>query len=244
MATNYSPKIITDGLVLSLDAADKNSYIGSGTTWSDLSTSGTDGTLSDAGIGTVSGSLNTMAFDRSDDKFEISGSSPSYAFTTEAWINLSTDGRANGGTIVRQQTTNGGWPTISMTVAATGNLRGDYSSAIYGQSLEGAYTTNDPMSANTWYHVAFTKSGNYTTMLLYINGVSQSYTNYLYGSHVDTLATSTHPFRIGVYLDGLSPGTWQKWFGGMIASTRIYNKALSSKEVSQNFNAQRSRFGV
>jgi hypothetical protein len=45
MATNYSPKIVTDGLVLSLDAADKNSYIGSGTTWTDLSANGHVGTL-------------------------------------------------------------------------------------------------------------------------------------------------------------------------------------------------------
>ena len=40
MAQEYGPKIVTDGLVLSLDAADKNSYPGSGTTWYDLSGAG------------------------------------------------------------------------------------------------------------------------------------------------------------------------------------------------------------
>ena len=56
MATNYSPKIITDGLVLCLDVADKNSYPGSGTTWTDLSPEGNNGTLNngptfDSGVG-------------------------------------------------------------------------------------------------------------------------------------------------------------------------------------------------
>ena len=45
MAINYNPKIITDGLVLCLDAANPKSYGGSGTTWTDLSGRGNNGTL-------------------------------------------------------------------------------------------------------------------------------------------------------------------------------------------------------
>ena len=59
MAFHHSPRIVTDGLVLSLDAGDKNSYIGSGTPWSDLSPNGNDGTLTAAAIGTdVPGSMD------------------------------------------------------------------------------------------------------------------------------------------------------------------------------------------
>jgi len=36
MGASGGPDIVTDGLVLCLDAADKISYSGSGTTWSDL----------------------------------------------------------------------------------------------------------------------------------------------------------------------------------------------------------------
>ena len=50
MATTYNPKIITDGLVLNLDAADNNSYPGSGTNWGDLSGNGNDFTLEASGI--------------------------------------------------------------------------------------------------------------------------------------------------------------------------------------------------
>jgi hypothetical protein len=45
MAYNFSPKIITDGLVLYLDAANTRSYPGSGTVWTDLSRVGNNGTL-------------------------------------------------------------------------------------------------------------------------------------------------------------------------------------------------------
>ena len=44
MAFNYSPKIVTDGLVFAVDAANKKSYPGSGTTWTDLAGSN-NGTL-------------------------------------------------------------------------------------------------------------------------------------------------------------------------------------------------------
>ena len=45
MSTKYSPKIVTDGLVLCLDAANSKSYPGSGTSWNDLSRNNNTGTL-------------------------------------------------------------------------------------------------------------------------------------------------------------------------------------------------------
>jgi len=62
----YSPKIVTDSLVLYLDAANVKSYIGSGISWYDLSGNGNTGTLSTENIGTVSGS-GVMAFNGSSD---------------------------------------------------------------------------------------------------------------------------------------------------------------------------------
>jgi hypothetical protein len=45
MAISYNPRIVTDGLVLALDAGNPKSYPGSGTTWTDLSGNGNNGTL-------------------------------------------------------------------------------------------------------------------------------------------------------------------------------------------------------
>ena len=61
MATNYSPNIPTDNLVLHFDCLDKTSYSSGSTTWADLSGNDNDGTLSDGTIGTVSGSERSMA---------------------------------------------------------------------------------------------------------------------------------------------------------------------------------------
>ena len=60
MATNYSPKIVTDELVLCLDAANPKSYPGTGTTWFDLSGNNNNGTLSAETIGTTSSGVMTF----------------------------------------------------------------------------------------------------------------------------------------------------------------------------------------
>ena len=66
MSNNYGPKIVTDGLVLCLDAADQNSYPGSGNTWYDLSGNGNNGTLVN-GVGYNSGNLGSLVFGGVDD---------------------------------------------------------------------------------------------------------------------------------------------------------------------------------
>ena len=69
MAFNYSPKIVTDGLVFAVDAANKKSYPGSGTTWTDLAGSN-DGTLTN-GPTFDSGDGGSIVFDGTDDYVEF-----------------------------------------------------------------------------------------------------------------------------------------------------------------------------
>ena len=88
MAFNYSPKIVTNGLVLALDAANKKSYPGSGTTWSDLSGNGYTATLLN---GTAFSSINfgTFVFDGTNDNASIpynTNLDPTSGITFEAWI--------------------------------------------------------------------------------------------------------------------------------------------------------------
>jgi len=74
MATQYANgKIVTDGLVLSLDTSDLNSYPGSGTTWNDLAGSN-NGTL-DNGTAYSSGNGGTFIFDGADDTITFGDSS-------------------------------------------------------------------------------------------------------------------------------------------------------------------------
>ena len=106
MATNYSPKIVTDGLVLCLDAADKNSYSGSIhggvlSTWSDLSGQGNNGTISGSTFDTGSG--GSINFDGSNDYVELPTSLPDAptALTVTFWIYPDAwDTGTNGGWIL------------------------------------------------------------------------------------------------------------------------------------------------
>lgn len=64
------PNIVTDGLVLYLDAANTKSYPGSGTTWNDLSGNGNNGTLINGYIFNSIGNGN-LVFDGSNDYVNI-----------------------------------------------------------------------------------------------------------------------------------------------------------------------------
>jgi len=71
MGIARGPKIVTSGLVLALDAADKLSYRGSGTTWRDLSGNNNTGTLTN-GPTFNAGNLGSIVFDGTNDYVNIS----------------------------------------------------------------------------------------------------------------------------------------------------------------------------
>jgi hypothetical protein len=68
MALSHSPSIVTDGLVLCLDAGNPKSYPGSGTTWTDLSGNGNNGTLVN-GVGYSGDNLGSLSFDGVNDYY-------------------------------------------------------------------------------------------------------------------------------------------------------------------------------
>ena len=92
MATKYSPKIITNGLVLSLDAANNKSYPRSGTTWTDLSGNNNTGTLTN-GPTFNAGNQGSIVFDGVDDYISGGGSIIPVGtgdYYIESWINRTT----------------------------------------------------------------------------------------------------------------------------------------------------------
>ena len=66
MSINYNPRIVTDGLVLLLDAGNTKSYPGTGTTWTDISRNGNNGTLTN-GPTFDSANGGSLVFDGVDD---------------------------------------------------------------------------------------------------------------------------------------------------------------------------------
>ena len=174
------------------------------------------------------------------------------AFTVSAWVNPTSLGTGYARVIVNKRTQNGHWPSIGLHVGSTGTLVAQYSSATYGQCLETYTTATGLIEQDKWYHVVFVKpagtpSINYLEVKLYINGVNTAWTNSLYGNHLysNTVATSTQPLYIGRALDGDNlTGTWVSTFVGQIGPIHLYSRGLTAEEVTQNYNAQRSRFNV
>jgi hypothetical protein len=215
MAFQYSPKIITDGLVLALDAANQKSYIGSGTTWDDLSGNNNSGSLINGPTFNASGG-GSIDFDGTNDLVECSSIS-STNFTNSVWMNVDAK-NINGivswtvGTVRRE------------LIFVSSNL-----SIVYGASK---YRQGPSISNGVWTNVAGTYDG--VTPLLYVNGISQTLGN--------ELAAGTGAAD-KCYI-GRTAFATPYYFNGKIASTLIYNRALTASEILQNYNATKSRFGL
>jgi len=226
MASHSGPDIIEDGLVLALDAANTKSYGGSGTTWSDLSGNGNDGTLTN-GPTFSSDNLGCIVFDGSDDRVDGVHNSElnlTNDLTVECWFRR-TGGRSD-------------WVRVFG--------KGDYSNRTYGlwyhdnsnyflyQRYGGSSNmnimSNKSVVLNTWYHMVGTSSGSNHT--LYVNGV-----NVETASDSSTFYSSSDPYKVGY-------GNAHLTHIGNVSNCRVYNRGLSEAEIKQNFNALRRRFGI
>jgi hypothetical protein len=220
MAVGYNPRIVTDGLVLALDAGNTKSYPGIGTTWTNLVGSGI-GTLTN-GPTFDSANSGSIVFDGTDDQINC-GSSDNFAFgtgdfTIEFWFNVDSDGG-----IISISPSGGNATTNWQIRYSLSKIRWVYSntSAIESSTL----------STGQWIHVVATRSG--TALTLYINAVSEAT-----GTSSANLS-DTGVLRIGQNRDGISH------FDGKIPIVRLYKgKALTAAEIQQNFNATRGRYGI
>lgn len=225
MGVAYNPKIVTNGLVLALDAANSKSYPGTGTAWNDLSGKGNNGTLVN-GITYSSNNLGAMTFDGTNDF--ISGTLTPPAFNSSSTIEV----------FVRPSSVTGGIRAVfvhgrtgvsfsSGLVILDGQLRFRNSNSDY------AFPSPTTLVDNTWYHLVLSTDSNGTTG--YCNGVSQGTIPYKITSN------SLPEWNIG--RRSLDSNIEQ--FVGNIGILRVYqNKALTEEEVNQNFNASRGRYGI
>jgi len=219
MPTSAGPDIIQTGLVLELDAADKNSYPGSGTTWSDLSGNGNNGTLTN-GPTFNTGSLGSIVFDGVDDISIHPSSLYVDNFTLSAWVYKTSSGVQ---TIIAKGTA---------AFVLNFYLRIGGNSGFFGSNSSFTELAIPDLTLNTWNH----------TVLTY-NKVSLNY--YLNGAYVNqTNATNTpSSTNSNTIIGRLGDFNGQYWTG-RIAQTSIYNRALSASEVLQNYNATKTRFGL
>jgi len=232
----YGPRIVSNGLVLCLDAANKNSYPGTGTTWTDLSGNNNTGTLTN-GPTFSAGNMGSIVFDGADDQIDCGTNSSlniSDNLTLGIWVKFNSISSAP--TLIAKQWCSGNQFSYGWSILSDGRMYYGFDSDGFCGSTTGEYTsTNAVCTTGIWYCLNVVHTS--TSINLYSNGISIPGT--LAGSY-GTIYISSVPVRLGVYR--LLSGVFDAYLNGNIAQTVIYNRALSSKEVLQNYNATKSRF--
>ena len=226
----FSPRIVTGGLVLALDAADKNSYVGSGTTWKDLSVNSNNGTLTNGPtFSNVNGGV--IVLDGTDDYVSLTSTDslrPSNV-TLSVWFNR------NNSTIVGNEaiaeSRKSLWISYGFHISSGGiNWYIGYTDSFpYSTSVNAVGNYID----GNWHNVVGTYDKQ--NLKIYVDGVlkntSSSFTS-------DILYSGTLNFLIGFHAESTT------YFEGKIATTSLYNRALTATEVLQNYNATKTRFGL
>jgi len=216
--------IVTTNLSMFLDAGNASSYPGSGTAWTDLSGNSRNGTLTN-GPTYTSADGGSIVFDGTNDFVQCSGSITATAATFVIWM------RRNG----PQDDFDG--IIYSRSANATGI-------SFYGTTNKISYTWNNAANTYTW------DSGlvipDLTWCMVAVSVTSTAATAYLCQSSGITSATNTVS-HTSTTLDDIKIGQDDlggRFFTGNIATAMIYDRALSAGEITQNFNALRSRYGL
>jgi len=228
---SHSPSIVTEGLVLCLDAANPKSYPGTGTGWTDLSNTGNNGVLTNGpSYSTLNG--GNINFDGTNDTINC-GSAPQIgssltALTVEVFLRTAvaeTKLIAENGTSFTQNT---------FYLAQENSTQFTFST--YGGGDQDLIAANFSYQTNRWYHlVGVWQSG--VRNKLYSNGIDVT------SPYSGSIRTTLQNGNTNLFL-GCRGGGASFFFNGDIPVFRIYTKALSAHEVNQNFNALRGRFGI
>jgi len=241
MATLYSPRIATDGMVLCLDAGNSKSYPGTGTVFTDLSGNSNTGTVyngaayssaSNGGIFTFDGSNDYVGVGSPNSRFSwtVSGAGLNY-MSIEMWVKSSdTSGRTfskpwNGNGEYNYWVDNSGWGVNS-------------GGSSYALSCTSYATGN-------WEHFVYIATP--LQLLVYRRGIlNAGPTNHGLTGNIPTYGNANIDLAI-MTLYPYGSGTWSytgHGIAGDLGLFRIYNRILSSSEIIQNYNAQKGRYGL
>jgi hypothetical protein len=225
---------VTTNLVLYYDPSNLSSYPGTGTIINDLSGNGLNGTMSNitytSPYFTYNGTSSQVSV--ADNVLLEPGSGD---WTMEVWVNQS----VLGNDIVLGKFDNGGLSQdVSYSIRTTNTTYyAQYGSGSGSGPTLFANSTSYVGTLNTWYQIVYVFTNVATnTIETFVNGVSIGTVSHSLAS----ILNSTNPLYIGSY----NGGEFVQWFDGKIGITRLYNASLTSTQVLQNYNADKSKYGL
>ena len=242
MSTLYGPQSIANpgstGLILKVDASSVTSYIGSGTTFTDLSGSGNNMTIAGTTF-TRAGGLGYFTFAGSSTADRIYKTAFSHPLTTASheiwvWPEAGYANMAGQYYISYEVSTAGNSFTVGIPLNTTAIITG-----ATGGFVGGALTLS------TWNHVVITSNRTTGENKVYINGACVN----TFTVNAGTNFTSGGILMLGQEQDGDGGGTTTgldplQSFKGRISAYSVWNKVLTPKEVTNLYLSNKSRFGL
>ena len=221
-----TPPIVTNGLVLQLDAGSRQSYVSGSTTWNDLSGNLNSGSLTNSPTfnstnqGAIAFNGTTQYIQTPNQVVNITTN-----WTTNVWFN--TTGSTNIGSLVVRGNLAETLQWRCELQASTGKVNFVMRNST-DQSILGITSTND----NMWHMATYTNSSNVVT--IYLDGKLEN----------SATITNLNNIAYKVVIGRLGDSTGPYYYSGSIAQVSVYNRALNAQEVAQNYNALKSRFGL
>lgn len=224
MALQHHPRIVANGLVGYWDAANTRSYLGSGNTWYDLTANGNNLTLTNSPTFNSSGYFSTgsTGYFTGPGSASIPTGNSSYTMLLFARLSTWADSRgfmSVGGFLVNNQSN-----ALRTSASTLGNMIHYW----WGNDLS-VSNNNGNIQNNQWFYVGVSFDG--TTRKIYSNTVlvaSDTPTSHNVTSNTIQLAKTYST----------------EYLQGDISLAQIYNRALTSAEVIQNYNATKKRYGL
>ena len=222
MAFNYSPKIVTGGLLLYMDIANSKSYFSGSATWKDLTIQNYNGTLTNS-PGYNSSNAGSVVFDGTNDYVNTNFTSQLNDFTACAWFKDNTTVEFTR--IIDKNFQTGFWMG-----------RGNGGTSYWGGGVKQTLNYNFiNLDSTNWHYLVMVRTG--TSLKVYGDGITNTNTTVCGDTAIGSTALS-----IGAAInDGLGQ---RDFFKGNIALVQIYNRTLSTSEILQNYNALKPRFGL
>ena len=219
----YPNAIVTDGLVANLDAGNPASYSGTGTTWTDLTGNGNNGTIFGSPVFTSSPGYFDITSDSTYIRMNNANLKPRLSdFTYSCWIKY--DSFPTFFTVFE----NGSYPdSLLFRYERNNGFLSIYSESVF----RGIFAQFNFI--NIWYNIVLKRENGICTVFINNNKVGDEVI-----VNIDINISNPYIFLMR------SQYTTNQFTDGKISTFSIYNRALSGKEIEQNFNALRGRYGI
>ena len=247
MSFHFSPNLVTDGLILCYDPANTKSFVSGSTSLYDLTTNKYDGLLVNGPVYSAD-SKGSISLDLTDDRINFPNMGSLVNGTASIWFkNISVITTATTAAYLFEFTS-GSTSTQSFS-SVLGNTAGAptrvelLSVYLYSDvgSIIATYIASDlPITGQNipvgWHNLVVSRDSLGTRV--YFDNVLLGVPSQ--GTNITTITTSTIPFSFVVWnLNKIG-----RILGGLVSHFTVYNKALTTQEVSINYNALKNRFGL